>query len=132
MKVNNSLANSYATDTLAAMDAGTGPSQIKFYTASQPAGPNTAITSQTLLGTLTCSDPSGSVSGRVLTLGTVTEDSSADATGTCTWARHLDSDGNAVADYSVTATGGGGDIELNTVNIVAGGPIQITGGTITF
>jgi hypothetical protein len=118
MKVNNSVANGFAIDLLAALDAGAGASQIKFYTGTQPAGPNTAITSQTLLGTLTCSDPSGSVSGRVLTLGTVTEDSSADATGTCTWARHVDSDG--------------GDIELNTVNIVTGGPIQITGGTITF
>jgi hypothetical protein len=132
MKVNNAVANSFATAVLAALDAGSGPSVIKFYTGAQPAGPNTAITSQTLLGTLTCSDPSGTISGRVLTLSTVTEDSSADATGTCTWARHEDSDGNAVADYSVTATGGGGDIELNTVNIVTGGPIQITGGTITF
>jgi len=132
MKVNDTIANGFATDFLAAVDADAGAGTLKFYTGTQPAGPNTAITSQTLLGTLTLSDPAGSVSGRVLTFSAITEDSSADDTGTCTWARMLDNSGDAIADFSVTATGGGGDITLNTVSIVAGGPIQVTSATITF
>lgn len=132
MKVNDALANTYAVAALAALDSGAGPALLKFYTASQPAGPNIAITSQTLLGTLTCSDPAGTISGRVLTFSAITDDSAADSSGAATWARMLDSDGNAVHDFTVTATGGGGDITLNTTTIVAGGPIQITSFTITF
>jgi hypothetical protein len=132
MKVNNAIANGFASDFLAAIDADAGAGQLKFYTGTQPAGPDTAITSQVLLGTLTLSDPAGSVTGRVLTLGAVAEDSAADATGTATWARMLDNSGDAIADFSVTATGGGGDIELNTVSIVEFGPIDVTSGTITF
>ena len=74
--------------------------------ATQPAGPDTAVTSQTLLGTVTCSDPAGVVAGRVLTLSAITEDAAADASGTCTWARGYDSNALACADYTVTATGG--------------------------
>jgi hypothetical protein len=132
MKVNDSVANGFATDFLAALDAGAGASVIKFYDGTKPAGPDTAITTQTLGGTLTCSDPAGTISGRVLTLSAITEDSAADASITTTWARHETGDGVAIADYTVTATGDGGEIELNTVSIVAGGPIQITSFTVTF
>jgi hypothetical protein len=132
MKVNDAVANTYATASLSALDAGAGPSVIKFYTTPQPAGPNTALSTQTLLGTVTCSDPSGTIAGRVLTLSDVTQDAAADVTGTCTWARHETSDGAAVQDYTVTATGGGGDIELTTVDIIVGGPIQVTSGNITY
>lgn len=132
MKVNDTIANGFATDFLAAIDADAGAGGLKFYTAAQPAGPNTAITSQTLLGTLTLADPAGSVTGRVLTFSAITEDPVADNSGTATWARLLDNSGDAIADFTVGATGSGADIELNTVDIVAGGPIQVTGGTITF
>jgi hypothetical protein len=132
MKVNDAVANGFATDFLVALDAGAGASVIKFYDGTKPAGPDTAVTTQTLGGTLTCSDPAGTISGRVLTLSAITEDSVADASITTTWARHETSDGVAIADYTVTATGGGGEIELNTVSIVAGGPIQITSFTVTF
>jgi hypothetical protein len=132
MKVNDTIANGFAADLLAAIDADAGAGTLKFYDGTQPAGPDTAVTSQTLLGTLTLSDPAGSVTGRVLTFSAITEDSSADATGTCTWARLLDNSGDAIADFTVTATGGGGDIEINSTNIVAGGPIQVTSGSVTF
>lgn len=133
MKLSDSRANATATAVLGDIDAGAGAATIKFYTGTQPATPDTAITSQTLLGTLTCSDPSGSVSGRVLTFSTITQDSSADATGTATWARVATSAGTAVLDLSVTAVGGGGDIQMNTTSIVTGAPIGITGSpTITF
>jgi len=43
------------------INAGTGPGTIKVYTGTKPAGPATAVTTQVLLGTLTLSDPAGSV-----------------------------------------------------------------------
>lgn len=112
------------------MDAGAGPATLKFYTGTRPAT-GAAITTEILLGTLTFSDPCGVVSAGVLTFSAVTEDSSADADGTATWARIQDSDLNFVMDLTVTATGGGGDIELNNVNIVTGGPIRVTSAQFT-
>ena len=105
------------------LNLGSGPATIKLYTGTKPADPDTAITSQVLLGTLTCSDPAGTVAGRTLTFGTVTADSSADATGTATWARLADSAGVAVIDIDITTTGGGGFGQMNTTSIVIGGPI---------
>lgn len=113
------------------IDGGSGAGTIKIYTGSMPATTADAITSQVLLGTLTFSDPSGTISGGVLTMSAITDDSSADATGTATWARIADSAGVVVMDIDVTNTGGGGALQLNTVAIVAAGPIKITAFTIT-
>lgn len=86
----------------------------------------------TLLGTLTFSDPSApNAADGVSTYSAITEDSSADADGTATFARAAASDGTFVADFTVSAEGGGGDIELNTTSIITGGPISISSFIIT-
>lgn len=105
---------------------------IKFYTGAAPAN-NGSITSQTLLGTLTCGSTfAPAASAGVLTLNTITQDSAADATGTAAWARLTKADGTTiVGDFDVTATGGGGSIQINTVSITVGGPISITSFTFT-
>lgn len=113
------------------LNLGSGAGTIKLYTGTKPADPDTAITSQTLLGTLTLSDPAGTVSGRTLTFGTVTMDSAADATGTATWARLADSSAVAVIDIDITTTGGGGFGQMNTTSIVIGGPITAPSVVIT-
>lgn len=123
------LRTTRITAVLTAIDAGTGAGKIKLYTGSSP-GVNSAATG-TLLATLTCSDPAGTVSGGVLTFSAITADSSADADGTAGYARITDSDDNAVADLTVTATGGGGDVQLNNVNIVTGGTVSISSASIT-
>lgn len=123
----NAMANA-AVDLL---DAGTGAGIIRIYTGSQPASANDAA-SGTLLGTLTCSDPAfGNASTGVATASAITSDTSADATGTAGWFRALDSDANTVLDGSITATGGGGDMTLDSVSIVAGGTIAVTSWTVT-
>ena len=113
------------------LNLGSGAGTIKLYTGTKPTDPDTAITSQVLLGTLTCSDPAGAVSGRTLTFGAVTMDSAADATGTATWARLADSAGVAVIDIDITTTGGGGFGQMNTTSIVIGGPITAPSVVIT-
>lgn len=114
------------------LNAGSGAATIKLYTGTKPAGPNIAVTTQTLLGTLTCSDPAGSIDGsQQLVFGSITQDSSADNNGTATWARLADSNGTAVIDVDVTTTGSGGFLQMNTTNIVAGGPILISSLIIT-
>lgn len=113
------------------LNLGSGAGTIKLYTGTKPADPDTAIGSQVLLGTLTLSDPAGTVSGRTLTFGAVTMDSAADATGTATWARLADSAGVAVIDIDITTTGGGGFGQMNTTSIVIGGPITAPSIVIT-
>lgn len=114
------------TQILNAIDGGSGAGKLKFYDGTRPA---TGGTATTLLGTVTCSDPCGTVSSGVLTFSAFTQDSSADATGTATWARFTDSDDTFVADVSVGASGT--EIVMNTTSIVSGGPISISSGSLT-
>lgn len=119
-----------AQATAIATEAGSG-AQIKMYTGSQPASVATAP-SGTLLGTLTIAGTFGTASAGVLTFNTVTSDTSADASGTAGWFRVMKSDGTTgVLDGSITATGGGGDMTLNTTTVTAGGTLAISSGTIT-
>src|SRR5688572_27131057 len=69
---------------------------------------------------LTFSDPAfGAAANGVATASAITADTSALA-GTIAKARARDSTNAEVFICSVTATGGGGDIELNSVTISAG------------
>lgn len=114
-----------------AIDAGAGPGTLKIYTGTRPATGG-ALSGNTLLGTLTFADPCApNAADGVLTFSAITQDAAADASGTATWARVADSAGAFVLDLSVGATGSGADIELNTTNIVTGGPISITSATLT-
>lgn len=109
--------------TTAAGDAAT----IKLYAGTRPA---TGGAATTLLGTLTCGTPfAAGASAGVLTLTAVAADSSADNAGVASWARLATSGGTHVMDMSVTATGGGGDLTMDNVDVEAGG--TITPGTIT-
>lgn len=120
------IRTSRATQILDAIDAGAGAGTLNIYSGTRPATA-AAITTQVLLGTLTFSDPCGTVTAGVLTFSAITQDASADATGTATWFRVLDSNGSFVMDGAVTVTGGGGDLTLNTTSITIGGPISVTG-----
>lgn len=113
------------------IDAGGGAGTVKVYTGTRPATADTALSGNTLLGTLTFTAPPsapGSSAG-VLTFSAITDDSSADATGTASFARVADSAGNTVFDCDVGTSGA--VLNLNTTSIVAGGPIHVSSFTIT-
>lgn len=114
------------------IDAGAGAGTIKIYSGTQPATGDDAITG-TLLATLTFSDPAfGAATGTteaVATASTITDDSSADATGTATHARIADSTGNTVFDCDVGTSGA--TINLNSTSITSGGTVSITSFTVT-
>ena len=124
------LKNTILTAIRDALDGGPSPGLIKIYSGTKPADAETAVTTQVLLATLTLSDPCGSVAAGILTFSPITSDSSADATGTATWARLETSSGAAVADVDVSNAAGNGFIRLNTVSIVAGGSVSITSAQI--
>lgn len=108
------------------LDGGT----IEIRTGSKPASPNDAATG-TLLATLTLPSPSfGAAASRVATIGSVSAVAAA-ATGTAGYFRAKSSGGTAYVDGTVTATGGGGDLELDSTTITSGQDVDITGGTWT-
>lgn len=92
--------------------------------------PSTGGTPTTLLAELTLGSPMApAASGGVLTLNSITQDSSANATGTATWFRLTTSGGTAQVDGSVGTSGS--DLNLTTTSIVTGQPVQVTSFTIT-
>lgn len=128
----STVARTAAADAIVdQLDAGPAAGYIEIRTGAQPATANTAATG-TLLATLTLSDPAfGAAVSGVATASAITSDAAADATGTAGWFRAYTSAAGAVIDGSVTATGGGGDLQLNSVSIVLGGTVSITSWTVT-
>ena len=127
----DALCSDFADDLNTRLNAG-GAATCEIYTGTKPTKPDTAVTTQTLLGTCTCSATAGTYANRRFTFNAITQDSSADASGTATWARFLDGAGTGVLDVDVTTTGGGGFMQMNNAAITAGGPISITSCYIDF
>jgi len=128
------MAIAYEAATLrdAMMDAITthagNAALLRIYDGSRPA---TGGAATTLLAELTCGTPfaAAAVNG-VLTLGAITQDSSANATGTATWFRIVKSDGTThVLDGNVGTSGS--DLNLTTTSITATQPVSVTSFVIT-
>lgn len=122
-----------ATNAVAGLvDADVGAGTIQIRTGAQPASANDPATG-TLLATITLADPSfGAAALGVATLdATPVLSTTGVAAGTAGWFRVLDNSGDTVADGAITATGGGGELELNTTTISIGVTVEITAGTLT-
>jgi hypothetical protein len=92
--------------------------------------PATGGTATTLLAQLTCNATfAPAASGGVLTLNSITQDSSANATGTATWFRITTSGAAFVLDGNVGTSGS--DLNLTTTSIVATQPVSVTSFSIT-
>jgi hypothetical protein len=101
---------------------------LRIYNGTRPA---TGGTATTLLAELTCNATfAPASSGGVLTLNAITQDASANATGTATWFRIVKSDGTTfVLDGNVGTSGS--DLNLTTTSIVATQPVSISSCVIT-
>jgi len=107
--------------------AGTG-SIIRLYDGTQPTNANTAISTQTLLVSLTIAGGFGTDSNGTITLGAVTS-GTAVASGTASFFRIVKSDGTTVVmDGSVGTSGS--DLNLNTTTVASSQTVSITAGTI--
>lgn len=132
VRISTAARNAIVDALVDLIDGGSGAGTIKIYTtgSGRPAGPGTAITDQVLLATLTFSDPAfGNSSGGTATASAITQDSSADATGTATWARIADSNATAIMDVEVGTSGA--DINFNSVAFTAGSAVSITSMTVS-
>jgi len=109
------------------IDLGAGAGLFRIYDGSRPA---TCGTATTLLAELTFSDPCApSASGGALTFSAITADASANATGTATWFRNVDSTGTCCVDGNVGTSGS--DLNLNSTSISTGQNVAVTSYVIT-
>jgi hypothetical protein len=126
MPLNTQLANATVNGQADNLSARLNSGFLRIYDGTQPATADTAITSQVLLAELTFNATAApaAVNG-VLTFNALTQDSAANATGTATWCRSVQSNGTTVVkDGSVgTATS---NLILTSTAIVIGGPVSVS------
>lgn len=126
------MALAYSTAIRNAMldtitSAAGGSALLSIYDGTRPA---TGGAATTLLAQLTCNATfAPSASGGVLTLNAITQDSSANATGTATWFRITTSGATFCMDGNVGTSGS--DLNLSSVSIVATQPVSVTSFVIT-
>jgi len=127
---------------IAALDAMTalinvgGAGTLEVYSGAQPANPETSIGGgNVLLATLGLSaDAFGSAVDNgdraTATANSISDDVSADATGTAAWCRIKNGSGDAVLDVTVGVSGC--DLTVNTVDFVEGADIAASSLSLSF
>jgi hypothetical protein len=133
-RISNAAAIAACNAIVDLIDAGAGAGLLRIYDGTQATDPDTAVGAQTLLAELTLSDPAfgaaaDAAPGGRATASAITSDASANATGTASWFRIVDSNGLAIIDGSVGTSGA--DLNLNTVSIVSGASVAVTSWTFT-
>lgn len=110
-----------------AANGGAGAALLRIYDGTRPA---TGGTATTLLAELTFSDPAfGAAGSGIITASSITQDSSANATGTATWFRVVDSSATFVMDGNCGTSGS--DLNMTTTSIVATQPVSCSSFVIT-
>ena len=129
------ISTATADAMLAALAATLNAGLIRLYSGTEPATANTALSGNTQLAELTFGNPAfgtatASGSDRIITANAITQDSSADADGTATFFRAMNT-GGTVTTYQGTVGTSGQQLNLTATNIVAGGVVSVTSLSIT-
>ncbi|MGI5171889.1 hypothetical protein ACQEU3_46860 [Spirillospora sp. CA-253888] len=136
-KINDDARNAAANAIAALIDGGSSAGMLRIYTGTAPATPGTAPTG-TKLVEITLNDPAFATasSGSAALDVTPALTGTGLANGTAGYARLVDStqaagSGLGVIDLTVSATGGGGEVQLATLSISTGLTVDLTSGTLT-
>lgn len=126
-----SLTNAAANAAANAVTALANSGFLRIYDGTKPTNADTAIGAQTLLAELSFGATAfGSAASAVATANAITQDSSANATGTASWFRVFKSDGTtAVFDGTVGTSGA--DLNLNSTSISSGAAVSVSSFTYT-
>jgi hypothetical protein len=130
IKLSSTLRAARATLIKNAIDADTNPGKLLIYTGTMPATRGGAITTQTLLGTLTLSKPCGTTDEDGTVFDTITDDTAADANGTIGFCRMLDGADTFVLDGDAGISGSGAMFIFNSLTVTAGGTLRCTAITL--
>lgn len=126
IRLTNLSASAAADAVVDKVDQGAGAGTLLIRTGAQPTNADDASTG-TVLATITFADPAfGAATNGVASISGTITDSSADATGTAGHFEVRDSNSVVIFRGTVTATGGGGQMELVTTAITATQPVSIT------
>ena len=124
--INDALRNRQVDSVGTDLDSGF----IDIYTGSQPADPNTAPTGTLLVSCALTADAYAAASGGSASKnGTVA--GTAVASGTAGYAQQRNAANSRWMYGSVTAGGGGGDVELDVTTITSGQTVTITTSVMT-
>ena len=122
--------NTAQTQANALVGAFTNSSTINIYTGSQPATPETAITSQTLLATITLPSSSAFSSTNGVMTAAAISSVTIGASGTAAWFRWIKSDASTViADGSVGTSSA--DLILNSTSLTSGATLATSSFVVT-
>lgn len=104
--------------------------KLRIYDSTQPTDADTALGSQVLLADLALNSTAfAAASSGSKAANAITDDSSADATGTASWGSLLTSGNVRKLDYSVGTSGC--NLNLNSVAISSGATVSVTSFSIT-
>lgn len=129
----NAVVAGMLNSTGLAESLGASP-KLRIYSGTVPSNADAALSGNTQLAELVCaatpiSGYSDTGTAARATLGAIAPDTSADATGTATFFRILDSAGTTVKAQGTVGTATS-DLILNTTSITAGSQVSVTAGTI--
>lgn len=128
IRLSNTAASAAANGVGDLMDTG----YLRIYDGTIPTNANTAVGAQVLLAELRFNAAAfAAASNGVITAGAITADSSANATGTASWYRALQSDGTTVM-WDGTVGTSGADLNLNSTAVQSGASVSVTSLTLTF
>lgn len=109
-----------------------GAGSLRIYTGSQPADADTAPSGTLLVTIALAATAFGAAnSSGTATLASTPRSGTGAAAGTAGWFRVLSGGGATVFDGQVTATGGGGQLELDNTSIAVGQTVNISSLTYT-
>ncbi len=114
------------TGTLFNLERGSSNARLRIYGGTRPAGGGTATT---LLVEIELDSPAGTVAAGVLTLASADLPLIANS-GTATWARVVNGNGDYSFDCDVSDTSGSAEIQLPDTTLFAGGKTQLVSGIL--
>ncbi len=120
------LIRNAALDAFDTLNSG----KLRIYDSTQPTDADTALGAQVLLADLALNATAfAAASAGSKAANSITDDSSADATGTAAWGSLLTSGNVRKLDYSVGTSGA--NLNMNSVAISSGATVSVTSFTIT-
>lgn len=136
--MNNTEAITMCDTVVDAVDNDTSAANpvLRIYSGTVPTNVDASLSGNTLLAELAMSNPAfgaaaDAAPGATATANSISDDTSADATGTASFARLFDRQASPAARIQITAGEGSEELVLNSASITAGVVVSVTSLTIT-
>ena len=123
IEISTGLANARLQGVINFLDTGAGNAAVRIYGSTRAASVDD-VPGSAMLVQVELSKPCGTVTGGVLTL-TQLENGMVANSGTATWARFVNGDGDTAFDADAGQGAGAWEVQLALATVYAGGDAQI-------